>query len=198
MIIVKLGGSMLTVPELRQWLAAIATQSDGHVVIVPGGGLYADAVRQAQMEAGFDDKAAHRLAVMAMDQYGQTLAALEPRLVTAESELELAESSWQHRGIIWLPSRMVLAEDSIPATWDMSSDSLSAWLAGRIKARHLILVKSLETLSGLSLQDLTEQGVVDPLFPQFAKQAGCPVLCVGKAEIGKFAALLKKDVELID
>ncbi len=198
MIVVKLGGSMLTEPELRQWLAAIATQSDGHVVIVPGGGLYADAVRQAQMEAGFDDKAAHRLAVMAMDQYGQTLAALEPRLVTADSELQLAESSWQHRGIIWLPSHMVLAEDSIPATWDMSSDSLSAWLAGRIKARHLILVKSLETLSGLTLQDLTEQGVVDPLFPQFAEQVGCPVLCVGKAEIGKFQALLKNDVELID
>lgn len=198
MIVVKLGGSMLTEPELRQWLAAIATQSDGHVVIVPGGGLYANAVRQAQMEAGFDDRAAHRLAVMAMDQYGQTLAALEPRLVTAGSELELAESSWQHRGIIWLPSHMVLAEDCIPATWDMSSDSLSAWLAGRIKARHLILVKSLETLSDLSLQELTAQGVVDPLFPQFAEQAGCPVLCVGKAEIGKFAALLKNDVELID
>ncbi len=198
MIVIKLGGSLLGSPELKRWLATIASNSDGHVIIVPGGGLYADAVRQAQQIAGFDDAAAHRLAVMAMDQYGQTLAALEPGLVTAATELELAERSWQHRGIVWLPSGMVLADDGIPASWDITSDSLAAWLASRIQAKHLILVKSLANIARLTPQQLAEQGVVDPAFPQFAARTDCPVICLGKGDVARFSAILKGDGELLN
>ena len=54
------------------------------------------------------------------------LAGMNPALVTASSELEIAERGWQHRGIVWLPSKMVLADDSIPKNWEITSDSLSA------------------------------------------------------------------------
>lgn len=198
MIVVKLGGSLLGSPELQHWLVTIASNSDGHVIIVPGGGLYADAVRQAQQISGFDDAAAHRLAVMAMDQYGHTLAALEPKLVTASSELELAERSWQHRGIVWLPSSMVLADDTLPTSWDITSDSLAAWFAGRIQAKHLILVKSADNVAHLTPQQLAEQGLVDPVFPQFAARSNCPVVCLNKSDITRFSAILKGDGQLLD
>lgn len=198
MIVIKLGGSLLGAPELKRWLVTIASNSDGHVIIVPGGGVYADAVRQAQQMAGFNDAAAHRLAVMAMDQYGHTLAALEPGLVTAATELELAERCWQHRGIIWLPSGMVLADDSIPTSWDITSDSLAAWLAEHINASHLILVKSVENIAKLTPQQLADQGVVDPAFPQFSARSPAQMVCLGKGEIERFSAIIKGDRKRMD
>lgn len=197
MIVVKLGGSLLGSAELPVWLSTIASNSDGHVVIVPGGGAYADAVRQVQQVAQFDDATAHQLAVLAMDQYGLTLAALEPRLATAKHELEIAERSWQHRGIVWLPSAMVLADDHIPQNWDVTSDSLAAWLATQINAKHLVVVKSAAQTAKLSPQQLAEQGWVDAAFPQFAAAMPCPFSCLGLGEIAKFSAILRGDVDLM-
>src|SRR5215510_16371000 len=67
--VVKLGGSYAHAAELKPWLAAIAACA-GHVVLVPGGGPFADAVREAQARMGFDDRVAHRMALTAMAQYG--------------------------------------------------------------------------------------------------------------------------------
>ena len=68
MWVVKLGGSLLGSPELKQWLDTLVTHSDGRVLIVPGGSLFADAVREAQAVSGVDDVLAQRLALLAMDQ----------------------------------------------------------------------------------------------------------------------------------
>ena len=48
MWIVKLGGSLLGAEELTHWLELLARYSDGKIIIVPGGGIFADAVREAQ------------------------------------------------------------------------------------------------------------------------------------------------------
>ncbi len=197
MIVVKLGGSLLGSAELPLWLSTIASNSDGHVVIVPGGGAYADTVRQVQKVAKFDDAIAHQLAVLAMDQFGLTLAAIEPELVTARHELEIAERSWQHRGMVWLPSTMVLAEEDIPKRWDVTSDSLAAWLATRLKAKYLVLVKARETVPPLTPQQMAEQGLVDAAFPEFSQQTHCPITCLGKGDIRRFSAILKGDEELM-
>jgi len=83
-----------------------------------------------------NDAVAHELALLAMDQFGLLLAGINPGIVTASSELEIAERGWQHRAIVWLPSKMVLADDSVPKNWHVTSDSLSAWLANKISANH--------------------------------------------------------------
>ncbi|HEY8084501.1 MAG TPA: uridylate kinase [Methylophilaceae bacterium] len=191
MVIVKLGGSLLGSAELPRWLDAISQTSDGRIVIVPGGGVFADAVRQAQQTAGFDDAAAHQLAVLAMDQYARVLLALNSTLVAASTELEIAERSWQHRAIVWLPSVMVLAEEKIPKTWDVTSDSLAAWLAKRIKAKHLVLVKATEDSS-------EPNGLLDVAFDDFAANLQCPVTVLGKNEIERFSAIVKPDMERVE
>ena len=73
--VLKLGGSYAFSPHLKDWLDAIAACA-GCAVVVPGGGPFADAVRMAQPRMGFDDRAAHEMAVLAMDQYGCALAHL--------------------------------------------------------------------------------------------------------------------------
>ncbi|MCB5184485.1 uridylate kinase [Methylobacillus gramineus] len=166
MWVIKLGGSLLGSPELNIWLDTVARHGDGKVLIVPGGGIFADAVRDAQISSGIDDATAHRMAVMAMDQYGVLMTGLSPRLVTARSELEIAERGWQHRGIVWLPSDMVCADDTIPMNWEITSDSLAAHLAAKLNAEHLILVKSSrpDADQQVSLEKLTKEGFVDAGF----------------------------------
>lgn len=166
MWVVKLGGSLLGSPELKRWLEIIAQHGDGQVVIVPGGGLFADTVRAVEQKVQLSDKGAHHLALLAMDQFAQLLADMQPDLVLADSELALAERSWQHRGIIWLPSAMVLADQAIPNSWDVTSDSLAAWLADKLDAQKLILIKSV-TAHTSNMMELVQQGMIDKAFPAF-------------------------------
>ncbi len=193
MWVVKLGGSLLGSAELPRWLELLAEHGDGRIVLVPGGGVFAEAVREAQKLSGVDDAVAHRLAVLAMDQYGLLLAGLCPRLTTAASELELDEHSWQHRAMVWLPSRMVLAEDGIPCSWEVTSDSLAAWLAGRLGASRLVLVKSVaaEELAGMDMARLRRQ-LVDREFPRFAGASGAECWITSRHALADFARALKK------
>ena len=52
--VVKLGGSYAFSTHLKSWIDAI-TACAGCVVVAPGGGPFADAVRMAQPKMGFDD-----------------------------------------------------------------------------------------------------------------------------------------------
>jgi aspartokinase-like uncharacterized kinase len=182
MWVVKLGGSLLGTPELKEWLSLLARQSDGRIVIVPGGGVFAEAVRSAQTLGGYDDATAHRMALLAMEQYGLVMKSLQPDLVMASSELEIAERSWQHRAIVWMPSHMVLADERIPMNWDVTSDSLAAWLARKIGADRLVLVKHAEVgVAPLPIGRLMEEGILDPSFADFVEGLACPTHIVSKS-----------------
>lgn len=188
MWVIKLGGSLLGSSELQHWLDLIATHGDGKVVIVPGGGMFADAVRQAQIDTGISDHTAHQMAVLAMDQYGLLIKGLNDNLATAASELEIAERGWQHRGIIWLPSKMVCADTSIPENWQVTSDSLAAWLAQKINAQHLVLIKSsLPEKKMANAQSLAQQNLVDEYFANFIANQDIKVWALHKRDFSLFS-----------
>lgn len=166
--VVKLGGSLSESPHLPRWLAALAAHGGGRVVVVPGGGPFADAVRRAQARWAFSDAAAHRMALAAMAQYGRLLAALRPELVPAESEPELRAVLTAGRVPVWLPEPMAAGDPAVPESWDVTSDSLAAWLARRLGAGTLILVKSCRLAPSATAAELAAAGVVDRAFPDFA------------------------------
>lgn len=192
MWIVKLGGSLLGSPELPRLLETLVKISDGKVLIVPGGGMFADTVRHAQQAANISDAVAHHLALLAMDQFGLLLASMHPGLVTACSELEIAERGWQHRCIVWLPSHMVLADESIPKNWQVTSDSLSAWVANKIGSEHLILVKSKDLASysntaEIAIQTLIDDGLIDNTFAEFNTAGAFKTWVLNKSDYTVFA-----------
>ena len=169
--VVKLGGSLAQSPSLPLWLEALGQTA---AIIVPGGGPFADTVRKAQADWRFDEKTAHHMAILGMRQYGRMLAGLCPRLMMATTVDELRANANQAK--VWLPLPESLDEAGIPATWDITSDSLAAWLAGQIEADHLLLVKSVErskadavldTASVYTCTQLVKQGWVDPAFPEY-------------------------------
>lgn len=188
--VIKLGGSLIEGASLAGWLEAIKDLG-GRAVVVAGGGPFADAVRNTQKTHSFSDDAAHHMALLAMEQFALMLADLEPALVPFTTPEE-ADEILSAAGVpIWLPTPMVLDAPDIPASWDITSDSLAAWLAGVLGARDLILVKSVDTAN---LSDDPEQwaasGLVDKAFPKFTAAADCTPICLGAEQYRLLAPTL--------
>lgn len=168
MWVVKIGGSLLSSIQLRGWLEALACYGTGNVTVVPGGGAFADQVRSAQQKWGYDDAAAHHMALLAMEQFGVMMTAMRPELSVARSFDEIQSTIDAGRVPVWLPTEMVLADRQLPANWDLTSDSLAVWLAQALGACRLLLVKS-RGLEGIlcDCEAAMREGIVDPLFGAF-------------------------------
>lgn len=169
MIVIKLGGSLEAAGTLTGCLAAIERKFAGRAVaVVPGGGLFADQVRAAQRHWRFDDRAAHRMALLAMQQMALLFQGLKPHWPIAGQVADLQD----RRGTrIWSPDPDELDRAGIPASWDITSDSLAAWLATQLSAEELILVKSAGIEAGKSLPELAERQIVDNAFCDYAADA---------------------------
>ncbi len=170
-VVIKVGGSLAGSAGLRELLGVITglDGDDSPRVIVPGGGIFADAVRAAQTADGFDDDAAHDMALLAMAQYGRLLAALAPDVHLAWGAEAVAAALAQDpdRPVIWQPDPRRDAPD-IERSWRVTSDSLALWLARRLGARQLVLVKSCPIPEPATLSRLASAGVVDAALPSLA------------------------------
>jgi 5-(aminomethyl)-3-furanmethanol phosphate kinase len=190
--VVKLGGSYAGSAELKGWLDTLAACA-GHAVLVPGGGPFADAVRDAQRSMGFDDRAAHHMALIAMEQYGCALANLGRRLARAASLAAIRRALGERRVPVWSPTRMVLAAADVPCSWDVTADSLAAWLAGRLRAKQILLVKQRKPAgTSIAARDLVARGIVDPRFPAFLNASGAAASVAGPADYAQAADPIRK------
>ncbi len=191
-VVVKLGGSLANAGTLRSWLKVVHEHGGGRCVVVPGGGVFADAVRSAQQRLAFSDAAAHVMGLLAMEQYAAILADLDPALCPCANTEEIGGALAANKVALWLPLAMVGSEPSIPASWTVTSDSLAAWLAGRIRAGHLVLVKSAPPPPPpMSPKQLAEAGLVDAAFPGYIAAAGCTLGYCGPGEEGRLAEALR-------
>jgi aspartokinase-like uncharacterized kinase len=163
-LVVKLGGSNAAAPELALWLAALAGTALP-IVIVPGGGPFADHIRDAQKRFDFSDKAAHAMAILAMEQFGHLLLDRDDRFVPARTLSDIRSAMRRSRAAVWLPAPLVLRADELPASWDITSDSIAAWLAGGLGCRSLLLIKQSDAVrSGATVPGLAAAGIVDAGF----------------------------------
>jgi aspartokinase-like uncharacterized kinase len=194
-VVIKLGGSYAysaRAPQRTNWLEAIE-RCAGQAILVPGGGPFADAVRTAQRELGFDDGAAHRMALLAMEQYGRALASLCRCFQLANSVEEIRSVLGDGAVPVWAPARMALAANGLPESWDLTSDSLAAWLAGVLGVPRLLLVKQVAVARVcLSAAELAAEGVVDPLFPGFLGASGAEAYIAGPADHAAAAAAIRR------
>ena len=168
MRIIKLGGSLFHTPELRQWLELLEQASqDEAVIIVPGGGPYADEVRHAQRLHRFSDDTAHHMAILAMAQFGLLIADL-----AAHSKFFFYphQNTQLDNGLhVWLPERSVLDIPELPHTWNISSDSLALWLSQKLGVKELIMIKRSTVVSN-RIKALINHGVLDQGFKTLYQQ----------------------------
>jgi 5-(aminomethyl)-3-furanmethanol phosphate kinase len=179
--VVKVGGSYAFSSALKSWIGAV-TACAGRVVVVPGGGPFAETVRVAQPKMGFDDRAAHEMALLAMEQYGCALASLGAGWRLAASAAAIQDVLREGGVPVWSPTAMLREANDVPWSWDVTSDSLAAWLAGRIGAKRVLLIKQLEPPPGrLRAADLVADGIIDPAFPRFLNASGAQAFIAGPA-----------------
>ncbi len=175
MWIVKLGGSLARDARLPRWLRMLAELGGGRVVVVPGGAAFADAVRAAQGHWGFDDLTAHNMAVLAMAQTAHLLHALEPRLTLVSDEDAIRRAQHAGQVVLWMPLSLLRDAPDIITSWEVTSDSLALWLARRLNAERLVVVKACEVKRPHTLQELSAAGLVDGRFDQWADGAAFPI-----------------------
>jgi aspartokinase-like uncharacterized kinase len=155
--VVKLGGGLLAHAErfetaLKSIENVARTQP---LLIVPGGGPFADAVRHADERFRPGDSAAHWMAVLAMDQHAHLIAARLSGGVIVRSAPEAVAAINAGSIPVLAPYRWLRDADPLPHSWDVTSDSIAAWVAGALGARRLVLVKP---------PGASGDGAVDPYF----------------------------------
>ncbi|WP_150052013.1 uridylate kinase [Methylomonas rhizoryzae] len=173
--VVKLGGSLLSAGLLPTCLKRLAGFA-GRIVVVPGGGMFADQVRSAQQQYGFDDGNAHYMAVLAMQQMAYLIHAMDSRFRIMPRIDERCDERLQ----VWAPQIDELDAAGIPAGWEVTSDSLSAWAARQLAADELLLVKTCP-VPQTNLQTLQVLGILDAAFSSFAANAGCKISVIDSA-----------------
>jgi aspartokinase-like uncharacterized kinase len=141
--VVKIGGGVLE--DIAAFDAALSAVQgiarSRKLLLVPGGGPFADAVRAVDRRLGLADTTAHWMAVLAMDQSAHLIS---ERLAVARFVQEPGEISRAinaDRIPVLAPSRWLREADPLPHSWDVTSDSIAAWVAGCLGARRLVLVK---------------------------------------------------------
>jgi 5-(aminomethyl)-3-furanmethanol phosphate kinase len=138
--VLKVGGSLSQRPRaLRRLMTSLeALARTCTLVVVPGGGRFADEVRRADRRFGLGSSSTHWMAILAMDQLAHVLCDLTRSAVMVRSPREVGAG----RLNVLAPSMWLIETDPLPHSWDVTSDSIAAWVARALEARRLILVKS--------------------------------------------------------
>ncbi len=127
MIVVKIGGSLMhRAKGLIKEITDYSHASGQRILIVPGGSVFADTVRKVNAS----QEASHWMAILAMEQYGYYLG--------DGTRVKLIDDPGAVEGVcILLPYNLLKKKDELPHTWDVTSDTIAAWVALKLKARFI-------------------------------------------------------------
>jgi aspartokinase-like uncharacterized kinase len=176
--VIKLGGSLL---EWSEWVAAfrrwLAQQPAMPSVLVVGGGKLADTIRQWDRLHHLEANDAHWLAIGAMSLTAQLARSLLPEAEWTDDWSRAVELAADPKRSLLIFDAMnflrsvesIAAGEPLPHGWEVTSDSVAARIAGLLRCRELVMLKSNLPASGATTLDrIAEEHYVDRRFPQFA------------------------------
>jgi aspartokinase-like uncharacterized kinase len=146
--VVKVGGGLgarAGDEVLRALCRVVGELGERHpLLVVPGGGGFADAVREADRRFALRPATSHRMAILGMEQFGWLLSDLIAGTEPCADLARAAELAGAGRAVVLRPAQLALEE--LPASWDVTSDSIAAWVAVSAGADRLVLVKEVDGL----------------------------------------------------
>ena len=149
--VLKVGGSLAkdhySLKRLCHELSILA--KNRRMLIVPGGGEFADTVRKFDKKYNLSCLISHKMAILAMDQFGLFLSGLIPESYISYS-IENIGNIEQGNLPIFLPSHIMFRENPLENSWDVTSDSIAAYIANLLRAEKLLLIKDVD---GILSQD---------------------------------------------
>ena len=180
--VIKLGGSLLIVPRLREKFHRWCNENPHPCTfVVVGGGGIVEAVRTIDRANSIPEAFAHRTCIDLM-QHTARLARQILDIQILESRIEI-ESTMSCPSVDSDTPIMAIAQigDSVvsessrlglPESWEVTSDTLAAAFSLMISAEELVVMKSLDVPNNLSIYDVAKRGIVDPVFTKFAERIG--------------------------
>jgi 5-(aminomethyl)-3-furanmethanol phosphate kinase len=199
--VIKIGGSLSRgagLPDLCRELCRLGKSRS--LLIVPGGGKFADQVREAYGKFDLTETAAHRMALLAMDQYGYVLNHLIENSYFISDPFLAHKNSASGKVAILLPSAAVFRLDPLPHSWAVTSDTIAAWVAQRIGCPRLVLIKDVDGLmtdgndliEEISVKLLTNNcGGVDGYLSQYLSSARLETWIINGANPERLSELLQ-------
>jgi len=155
-LVIKIGGSLFEhVPKIFD----ILQKSGCQALIVPGGGKFADLAR----ECAVNDDIAHWMAILGMEQFGWYIASMG---IPTTAHLEIPSEL-----LVFLPYIILRERDPLPHSWDITSDTVAAWIS-HFLGLDLIILKSVDGIHSegrllASVENVVITNDVDPSFLPF-------------------------------
>jgi aspartokinase-like uncharacterized kinase len=188
--VIKVGGSLAEDQErLRALCHKLGELAKKYaLIVVPGGGKFADAVREYDRLFALSSDASHKMAILGMDQFGLLLSNIMPNSRVFRQLKNAKELSGDKAVSIFLPSHLMFQENPLANSWDVTSDSIAAYVAGRVNAEKVVLAtdvdgvftsdpkkfsdaKLIEKLSAKELSKLNQRTSVDRYLPNLLLKA---------------------------
>jgi aspartokinase-like uncharacterized kinase len=144
--VIKVGGSLAEEPErLRSLCAKLSEFAKKYeLLVVPGGGRFADIVRDSDKRFNLSSGISHRMAILGMDQFGLLLSQIIPNSCATYLLHDAKQLSEIRVVPIFLPSRLMFKEDPLENSWDVTSDSIAAYVASRLQVAKVLLVTDVD------------------------------------------------------
>lgn len=153
-LVLKIGGSLF---ERSEEITKLLVSEGCRALIIPGGGIFADMARRCRVVS---DDSAHWMAILGMEQFGWYLASFD---IPTTDTLEVPE-----RLSILLPYRVLKNEDPLPHSWEVTSDTIAAWVAWRLHL-DLVVLKHVDGIhsAGKLLESVDYPISTDDVDPSF-------------------------------
>ena len=207
--VIKVGGSLAEdSAALRSCCNRLSEiEKQFKITVVPGGGKFADAVRELDQRYALSADISHRMAILGMDQFGLFLSQLIPNSCATYLLSDVIQLSDTKVVPIFLPSRLMFQENSLEPSWNVTSDSIAAYVASRLKPDKVILTtdvdgiftgdpkqhsdaKLVTEMSAGELLKLAKRTSVDQFLPNLLMKAKLPCYVVNGAHPERIEAIL--------
>jgi len=169
--LIKVGGSLLSLPDLKARLESlIVSLNAGQVALLVGGGEAANAVRQWDHVFHFTPEISDALAIESLSLTALLVERLLPQSRRCLSREEV-QACWATGFIpIVNPSSIIpqlqrAGASPLPASWSVTSDSIAAWIAWHWPFERMLFAKSVELPQDLAVTDAVDE-FVKSLLPQ--------------------------------
>ncbi|VAX22731.1 hypothetical protein MNBD_NITROSPINAE03-2090 [hydrothermal vent metagenome] len=168
----KLSGSLDNEKILSRLIPVIDELSSKlRVVIVPGGGAFADFIRARSARRKTSEKTAHAQAVMSTGQFGYELAERFKNGIAVYNRSQVTAAFKSGATPVFIPHPFAVDQKRIPATWEATSDTIAVETCRYLRIGGLVMLKSVDGIyknGKLQAQagkaSLKKSGVVDPVF----------------------------------
>ncbi len=168
MWIVKIGGSWLKNPKLPSLINFLHKFANQKIVLVAGGGVFAETVRNLYKSNKMTEETGHVLAMKATEIFAYYLKSINPDISITYKITNFIKE----RLNLWIPTEKLSFETKFERNWESTSDSIATWLYSNTKSKGIVFIKSINFINKekLKLKDLQKKKIIDLNVKKYIKR----------------------------